>query len=719
MVKIRMGTIKTGLLIALILSVSVSHAGFWQADNLVARSDSQEHEIQYFSSDEAALRRFLDQVPQQHSGQSLEIELPMPDGRLASYQISESSIMEPDLAARFPEIRSYEVRGIDYPGSFGRVDISHKGFRGMIDTPYGRIFIDPEQSRSGSYMSRSTKSHAKGSGFQCDLHELHDNQSPAINFSKRITTTRNRIPGSITAYRLAVSATLEYVNAVGGTLDDAMSEINTAINRVNQIYQRDLGIKLFLVADNDELIDVPPGTANFSSGDVFAMLAENQDWIDSQIGEDSYDVGHIFDAANTGGLARIDSVCSTAKAQGVTGIANPTNDVFYIDYVAHEIGHQFGGNHTFNGSTGSCGGGNRNGATAFEPGSGSTIMAYSGICGAENLQNISDATFHAGTIAEINAFVTDNNTGGSCATILPLEQNNADPTADAGSDRVIPMDTPFSLVGSASDADSDALSYQWDQMDAGVVATNSTTIGTDLGNNPLFRSFAPQPSGVRHLPLLENQLDNMNDIGEVLPVTARALNFRLTTRDCKSGQATDDVQITVDINSGPFVVNPLANTSFPGTSTQTVSWNVANTTNAPVSCANVDIDLLTFSADQSTYGVTSLAAGTPNDGTEDVTFGDKSNSRARIKVSCSDNIFYHISNTDLNITGATAFSTTGNTTALSTAASCGAIDIDGAPPGTTSSSSGSGGGGLQQPIWVFYLLVLLGLALSRSAIRRN
>lgn len=703
-----------GSLITLVFSLNVSHAAFWQMDSYAERSISESHGVQFFSGDEPALRRFLDQMPQEHSGQGLEIDLPMPDGSMARYQILASSIMEPELAAKFSNIKSYEVRGIDYPGSFGRVDISHKGFRGMIDTPYGRVFIDPDQSQSSRYMARSAGSQARTEGLQCQAYDLKTNQSRVAEFNGA-STTGSRIAGSITAYRLAVSTTTEYVTEVGGTLDDAMSEINTAINRVNQIYQRDLGIKLFLVADNDELIDVPPGTAGFTNGDALSMLFENQEWIDSQIGSESYDIGHVFGTGNTGGVASIQSVCRDSdKAQGATGIPNPTTDIFYIDFVAHEIGHQFGGNHTFNGTERSCGGFNRNGATAFEPGSGSTIMAYAGICGDENLQLNSEATFHAGTIEEINAFVTGNGGGASCATILPLSKANSEPVTDAGIDRIIPMGTPFSLTGSATDADSDPLSYQWDQMDAKANGeTDKDSIGTDLGNNPLFRSFVPQTSGIRHFPQLVDQIDGTTDIGETLPTTDRVLNFRLTSRDCKSGQATDDVRLTVDSASGPFGVNPLASTSFPGTSTQTITWSVANTINAPISCANVDIDLLTFSADQKTYGITNLEAGTPNDGTEDVTFGDKSSSLARIRVSCSDNIFYDISNANLDITGATAFGTSGNTVALSEAASCGAIDIDGTPPGTDSGgvggSGGSGGGGVSQPLMLFYVLILLGL----------
>lgn len=720
MKKLNVKGVFSSCLTVLLLGTGNAYAGFWQIDTMANRSAEGSNTSQ-FISDNSALRIFLNQVPNEVSGQSLEIGLPMPDGSLATYQIYESSIMQPGLAAKFPDIKSYVVRGIDHPGSTGRVDISPKGFRGMIFTPYGRVFIDPEQIGSTKYSSRTADSQSKSSDFQCSAYDLEaNNQSDLRNFSlSRVTS--NRISGSITAYRLAVSATPEYVAAVGGSLNDTMSEINTVINRVNQIYERDLGIKLFLVSGNDELIDVD-GSANFDNDFGPLLLSQNQAWIDSQIGSGSYDVGHIFSTGG-GGVAQLQSVCTSSKAQGVTGLPDPADlmsDIFYIDFVSHELGHQFGGNHTFNGSEGFCGfNSQRNDSTAYEPGSGSTIMAYAGICGDENLQTTSEATFHAGTIAEINAFVQNANTGGSCATILATSPANSDPTsAFAGADKTIPRGTTFSLVGSATDVDGDTLSYQWDQFDAGIVTT-AATFDFDQGTNPLFRSHEPQASPERHFPSLSNQLNLTNQNGQVIPNTNRTLNFRMTARDCKSGQATDDVRVTVDANSGPFeVTSHTILTTFVGTSQQTITWNTANTQNAPVSCANVDIDLLSFSSDMSTFGVTVLESGIPNNSIATVTIGDKSASKARFRVSCSDNVFYDISSADLNITGAIALSTTGNSTALSSAAICGDSNADGAPAGTSTGGGvgggGSGGGGAPGLWW---LLLLSGVLPVRTKIK--
>jgi hypothetical protein len=376
----------------------------------------------------------------------------------------------------------------------------------MLMTSQGRVFIDPVNNTSNTsrYESsfRAGGSSQPSQTFQCGV-DMQPEKNSIVGTSFNRNETLNRIPGSLVIYRLAVSATSEYVAAVGGTLTTAMAEINTAINRVNQIYERDLGMRFNLVANNSSIIEIAPADFGFSNNDGSALLSENQTKIDATIGTANYDIGHVFSTGG-GGVARATACNDNLKANGVTGLPNPTGDRFYIDYVAHEIGHQFGANHTWNASTGSCTVGNLNASTAFEPGSGSSIMSYAGICGAENIATNSDATFHAGSIAEINTFIAG---VGDCGVNSAISPANSDPTSvDAGINRIIPSSTAFRLSGSAVDA-GDTLTYQWDQMDAGTITTTSVTIGTDQGNNPLFRSYAPQPTGIRDFPALNTQVN--------------------------------------------------------------------------------------------------------------------------------------------------------------------------------------------------------------------
>ncbi|MCH7880297.1 MAG: hypothetical protein IIB69_01740 [Proteobacteria bacterium] len=711
-----------------------AQSSLWQDATPQAKSSADASTTRYFDSDDQALRDLLNLVPSELSGQSATINLPMPDGSLARFSIVESSIMEAELAAKYPEIKSYKVYGIDDPGASGRVDMSPKGFRGMVYTSQGRVFIDPDWQYPSTqrYLSRTSRSESSTSGFQCSTNQLPGNQLYSPDISYR---TENRIAGSLLEYRLAVSATQEYVlapkvntNGAGFELSDALAEINTAINRVNVIYERDLGIRLVLIGNNDLLIDTT-GTSPLAgfNNDGLQLLANNKSWIESKIGVSDYDIGHVFSTGG-GGVARLASVCDASlKAQGVTGLPDPVGDVFYIDFVAHEIGHQFGAEHTFNGTTSNCFGINRIALNAFEPGSGSTVMAYAGICGAENIQPHSDATFHSKSIEQIDSFVS---ASGNCPSALVSAGNLNEPIANAGVDRVIPISTPFLLQGNGTDADAgDTLSYQWDQIDAGT-ETSSATLGDDLGDNALFRTYVPQPGGDRDFPALGTQVvDGPFDLSEALPCTARDLNFRLTVRDGKSGQDTDDLKLTVDSSSGPFKITSQTTTTtiFVNSGGIPITWDVANTDNAPVNCANVDIDLLTFSNDYSTYAVTSLLTNVANNGNQSVSLllNDNSASKARFRVSCSDNIFYDISDADLVIQntgggGAGDFATTGNTTffndlGLVSAASAGACNAGAGPVGGGGNFASIGtGSSIFDYLWLIFLSSLLcGVSLKR------
>ena len=684
-----------------------------------ARSRGMIQGAGYFSADETGLRNLLSSVPHRSSGDfSQQIQLPMPDGNLARFQVVESPIAADRLAQRYPETKAYKVFGIDDEHASGRIDISARGFSGMLQTSQGRVFIDPDyaSAQPNLYLSRYRNSGQLSPRFSCGVHAIDRSRE----FSKTVESkAAQRVPGMLLEYRLAVSATEEYVTAVydqsnpASAVDQAQAAIFTAINRVNQIYERDLGIRLVLVSDNEQLIE-SGSNVSFSNYDPLKMLRENANWINAEIGIGNYDIGHVFGTSG-GGLARVGSVCDdrsgsngTYKAHGVTGLYNPVGDLFYIDYVAHEIGHQFGAEHSFNGSTSSCGGNNRVAASAFEPGSGSTIMAYAGLCGVEDLQMNSDDTFHAGSISQIDAF-TDSAGLLACATQSPTF--NSDPVILSGApDRVIPANTPFELDNGLV-TDSGPLSYQWDQMNTGS-ATDASSFGADLGNNPLFRSYPPRAESRRNFPALGTQLSGEFDDAEVLPCSTRDLDFRLTVRDLDGGQATDAVRVSVDANSGPFRV-----TSF--TSAQTidadsplfVEWDTANTDQAPVNCQNVDIDLLTFNdANYSRYSVHSLLTTTPNDGRQEMTFPlpGLSHPRARLRVKCSNSIFYDLSDADLLIQGnqplshysdsdeKTYFNTGG--TVSTTATACSA---------TTAISERGGGGSGAIDVYSLLLLSLL------------
>jgi hypothetical protein len=694
----------------------------WQDATAAQRAlGNSDYSARYFTSDYEALKSLLMLAPHENTGdRSHYIQLPMPDGKLAQFAVVESPIIAPTETAHWPEVKTFKVFGIDDPHASGRVSITSLGFHGLVHTSNDWVFIDPQDFTSQNRLYKSRfKSSASAQTFKCGVEGSHDVMDHS-SISNRGYASRT--PGNLLEYNFAVAVTLEYYNFFGGTLLDTVSAITMTVNRVNTIYESDLGIRLILVGTTGEIYEqVESGLLD--NENAFALLGVVSNWIDTRLpgGNLAYDIGHMFSQPTIGGgVANLGATCDNAfKARGVTGLPNPAGDVFDIDFVAHEVGHQFSAEHSFNGTTSSCI--NRNATTAYEPGSGSTIMAYAGICAAENLQNFSEATFHAGSIDQIDTYAWGG-AGFACAT--QMANGNSDPTiATPTADRTIPINTPFLLDNTTAVdlVDSDPLTYQWDQLDAGL-ATNSTTFGTDLGDNALFRSYAPRTVSFRNFPALSTQLNNESDDSEVLPCSSRTIDLRLTVRDGNSGQGTDDVRVTADTGSGPFRVTSHASATniVPNSGAVKVDWEVAKTNSAPVSCPNVVIELLTFNPAKTDYSVQSMVIGgvTANDGSEQVTLPDISNSVSRIRVRCSNNIFYHISNADLNIQGTTAITTydipvalTNPATTPGTAPDCPIINTGGGTSGGSNNGDASSFG-------FIWLLLLAGLSVVRHWLRR-
>jgi uncharacterized repeat protein (TIGR01451 family) len=595
----------------------------------------------HYAVNPAALRAVLGRAPIEAPGAGPTLlRLPRPDGSFASFRIVESPVMEPELAAKFPDIKTYVGQGVDDPGAVGRFGWSPAGFYAQVLSPSGSFYVEPrfrgDATLHASYFRRDYPRPADG--FTCFVAPAE--RAPVIAPREIL-----RSGPVLRRYRLACAANGEYTQFHGGTVAAGMNAIVQAVNRVTGIFEAELGVRLQLVANNNLLVFTNAVTDPYNNNSPIQMLTVNQTVVDGVIGSANYDIGHVF-STGSGGLAGLGVVCvAGSKAQGTTGIAAPVGDPFYVDYVAHEMGHQFGGNHTFNSVTGSCGG-NRNGPTAYEPGSGSTIMAYAGICGADNLQLSSDAYFHSISFDEILTFI--GGVGGACAVNLATG-NNA-PVVSAGPNVTIPRLTPFILTASGSDPDGDSLTYCWEQRDLGPAQALGAA---DNGSSPLFRSFAPTTNAFRIFPQLTNLLAGTAPVGEQLPSLARTMRFRVTARDNRAGGGgvnTADMQAVVDATSGPFtVIAPRGPTNLSGA--VNVTWNVANTTNALVRATNVNIRLSVNGGQ--TFPIV-LAADTPNDGAELVTLPPLFTTAARIKVEAANNIFFAISTNDFSISGAGA-----------------------------------------------------------------
>jgi hypothetical protein len=609
----------------------------------------------------SALKKAMARVPKEFESKGVpeaEFFLPLPDGKFARFMIEESSMMEPKLAKKYPDLKTYVARGIDDPSLTARLDQTPQGFHAIIFTPSGTVYIDPYwRDDTTSYLCYLREHRPLDKSLNC-LVQAGD-RAAGRRFQRRQAAERPT-GAALRTYRLAVSCTGEYATAAGGgTVNGALGAILTTVNRVSAVFERDLSIRLKLVNGEDQLIFLNPATDGFTNDDGDFLIDENQTKVDAIIGNANYDIGHVFSTGG-GGLAGLGVVGLTGqKAQGVTGSSNPVGDPFDIDYVAHEMGHQFGADHTFNSTAGSCGGGNRNASTAYEPGSGTSIMAYAGICSPQNLAPNSDDYFHSVSYDQIDDYTSTapGNVGVATAT------GNSPPVIAALASYTIPQQTPFALTASATDTDAgDVLTYGWEQFDLGP-AQDPTAAPRDNGSSPLFRSFDPSLSPTRLFPSLSYILNNANVppttvgsfiSGEFLPTTSRTMTFRVTVRDSHpagGGSNYASTTVTSTTAAGPFALTSQGTAATIAAGTlQTVNWSVAGTIAAPVNCADVKISLSTDGGN--TFPVV-LAESTANDGTEEVTIpdlGHVATTQGRIKIEAVGNIFFDISDANLTIT---------------------------------------------------------------------
>ena len=579
------------------------------------------------------------------------LAFPTPGGKLERFAVVESPVMEPGLSAKFPLIRSYRGQGVDDPTATARFDLTETGFHAQVIGAGRYDYIDPYAAGDRvHYISYRRSDHSRTASedrpFRCELLGPEPDRAKAGPGTAQVPP----VGGKLRTYRLAVAATAEYTAAVcspnPAAVPCGISAVVTSINRVNGIYERELAVRLVLVANDDLVVYSNTFTDPYTNGSGGVMLSENQSNLDSVIGPANYDVGHVFSTGG-GGVAALGVVCSSGnKAKGVTGRPIPVGDAFDVDYVAHELGHQFGALHSFNGTSSACGGGNRTGSSAYEPGSGSTIMAYAGICAAENLQPNSDPYFHTRSFDEITGFLAS---GGDACDVETATGNTA-PSVSAGSNFTIPTSTPFTLTATASDAEGDALTYGWEEFDLGGAAPPNED---SVGPRPIFRSFNPTASPSRTFPKLADVLaGSFGTSFESLPSITRTMTFRVTARDNRAGGGGVNwasTQLSVVSTAGPFTITaPNTAVTWPALSTQTVTWNVAGTAAAPVNAANVAIQLSTDGG--ATFPLT-LAASVPNSGSTDVTMPDVFTITARVRVQAVDNVFFDISNANFTISG--------------------------------------------------------------------
>jgi hypothetical protein len=651
----------TLLLLALSISFASAQSSWKKIDSesYHAKSDLafRKNQPKKFDLYDLDIKNFKSDLNQIKLGKNI-IQLPNNDGELSQYKIIESTNFTQPVSKEYGFLKSYSLKGIDDKTATGKISFGTDGVHITIfSAKHSTQYIDPYTKDKLTYVSYNRKDiPSQNSDFDC----LFDENSVKQEI-KNATSQRNADDGKLRTFRLALACTGEYAqfhlnnqgvptNATDAVKKAAvLSAMNTTMTRVNGVYERELSVRMNIVVNTsgeNELIFLDPNTDNLTNNSASVLINESQNVCDNIIGAANYDIGHTF-STGAGGLAGLGVVCTNGqKGRGITGTNSPIGDPYDIDFVAHEIGHQFGAPHTFNNS---CGG-NRSNANAVEPGSGSTIMAYAGIC-SPNVQNNSDDYFHAVSITSMWNTIQSSATCGA-----ETDTGNSAPTANAGTDVTVPKSTPLVLRGEATDADGlNGLTYCWEQIDTEIATM--PPLSTNTGG-PAFRSLSPSDSTDRYLPALPTVIaGNTSSTWEVIPSVAREMNFALVVRDNHAGGASsarDDMTITVaDVE--PFLITSHNDgSSWDVGVTQTITWDKSTTDLAPINCQNVRIKL---SIDGGVTFPIVLVESTPNDGSHDLAMSNHPTSQARIMVEAVGNIFYNVNSTNftINLTDPTFF----------------------------------------------------------------
>lgn len=596
-----------------------------------------------FQLDEVSLKAKLEKVQGKVLlNNTIQITVPNVKGGLEKFIIREDSNFEPELQAKYPEIRSYSGTGVTDPTAVLNFSMSPLGIQTMITRNGNQMeFIEKDTENNDFYVVFDSKDKLKERlPFSCTTADESGLSKKTANQSAKLVSSDKKFR----TLRLALSCTGEYAKYHSGTATPtvavALAAMNATITRVNGIFNRDLAVKLLIIANNNLIVYTDATTDPYSASDVGVgdentdgtWSAELQNNLTSVIGSANYDIGHLFGATGGGGNAGcIGCVCNAGKGSAYTSPSNgiPKGDTFDIDFVAHEMGHQLGANHTFSYDIEGTG-------VSIEPGSGSTVMGYAGITTDYDVELHSNDYFSFVSISQIQ----NNLATKTCPVTTTISA--AAPTVNAGADYTIPKGTAFVLKGTGNS--STAVTYAWEENDSATTASGDLSLALSTKTNgPLFRSFPPVSTPVRYMPSFENvSAGRLTSKWESVATIARTLHFVLTARDnAAEGLAqtiSDEMIVNVSGTAGPFEVTSqnIDNLSWFQNTNQIITWNV-NGTDALAGSSKVNIKL---STDNGVSFPVTLASAVANDGSETIIVPNVSSQFCRILIEPTDNIFY-------------------------------------------------------------------------------
>jgi len=570
------------------------------------------------------LKKALKKAPLEFNSADCKATLtvPMPDGAFTTICVEKAPLLSPSLQKHNRKIQTYRGKGVGDPSITARLDMTKSGFHAQLITSGGTVLVDPLPGKKNYYVSY-WKQDLPGQGFPCLAEEF-----PAFVTTGTVGAFALPSGAELRTYRLIVTATGEYTQFFGGPAN-AVSQIATTINRVTGIYEREAAVRFVL---EDTNVYENPAIDPFPTGDIVNddLLDQHQGDLDAKFGPAAYDIGHIFTQGTGAGLASLGATCDLLlKARGGAAMGNPSGYAFDVDIVAHQIGHQMGAHHTFNGTSGTCGNpGMRHADTAFEPGSGSTIMALAGRCSPEDIQPAGSDYFHFASLWEISDF--SSGPGSVCGSLTPT--GNTPPIVDAGPDYIIPTGTPFTLTAVGIDGDGDALTYGWEQLDLGAPSPPP-----NQGDGPLFRSRPPTTDPLRTFPPYDDILAGTPTPWERLPTVDRDLTFGVTVRDNRpDGGGVSSDEMTLSAAGEPFaIIFPAQGDVLECGDEAALLWQVGG--------GSVAAEVRALISDDGGLSFDELIPSTPNDGSETVAVPVSLTDMGRIELDALANVFFSVS----------------------------------------------------------------------------
>lgn len=266
-----------------------------------------------FSLDIEAFKAKLQSAPlrSNSNGQSSTIvSIPDETGKTLQFRVVEAPVLSKELSVQYPNIKTYLGSLVNDVTTRVRFSVTPLGVNVMITRANQELTLIQPVSRFSNeehiaYKRKSINEDVKR--FEC-LTDETKNRDQNLGQS-RIMDANDQL---LRDYRIAVSTNGEYTQfwddgnaANGDAQQDALAQVVSTLNRVNEVYEVDMAITFTLVTGTEIIFPDPatdPYTGSFNS--------QLQNELTSTVGEANYDIGHLFAyGGNNGNAGCIGCVC--------------------------------------------------------------------------------------------------------------------------------------------------------------------------------------------------------------------------------------------------------------------------------------------------------------------------------------------------------------------------------------------------------------------------